>query len=76
MVMSVDDTSGFPDRLETIVPTDAITGSLLGVRIRIGNQSGMTPYGLQPIGEVEDYLLMVGCPQNVCLPIAIEIKKE
>jgi len=76
MVMSVDDTSGFPDRLEAIVPTDAITGSLLGVRIRIGNQSGMTPYGLQSIGEVEDYFLIVGCPQNVCLPIAIEIKKE
>lgn len=72
MVLSANDVSGFPNLLETTIPTDAKTGSPLGVRIRIGNQSGMTPYGMQPIGEVEDYLLDVDRLQNICLPVSIE----
>ena len=70
-----DSTTTFPDRLEVSIPATAQTGTLLGYRIRISNQDNMTPYGLQPNGEVEDYLIEIDCSQ-VCLPVQVNIIKK
>ena len=66
----------FPAYLEIAIPNDALTGSMLGFRIRLSNTDNMTPYGQISSGEVEDYLLGVDCPQGVCLPIGTAIKRE
>lgn len=78
MVINVDDIAdGVISTFITItVPDDAITGSLLGFRIRISNTNMMTPYGRVNSGEVEDYLIGVNCPQLICLPIGTELKRE
>jgi len=65
----------FPTYLTIPIPTSAITGSLVGFRIRLSNTDNMTPYGRIDSGEVEDYLLGIECEQ-VCLPIEVIIKKE
>lgn len=70
-----DSLTSFPDRLEVAIPPDAKIGGLLGLRIRISNQDNMTPYGEQPNGEVEDYLIGISCPQ-VCLPIQATIIRQ
>jgi len=57
-----DPSSGLYDRLEVTIPTDAVTGEYLGLRIRISNQDDMTPYGFISEGEVEDYLIGIECP--------------
>jgi len=58
MVLDVTDpVAGLHDHLEVTVPSDAVTGEYLGLRIRISNQDNMTPYGLVNEGEVEDYLI-------------------
>ena len=76
MVLDVTDPSaGLYDQLEVMVPTDAVTGEFLGLRIRISNQDDMTPYGLIDGGEVEDYLIGLECPTQICLPIDVVIKK-
>ena len=67
-----DSLSPFPNILNITIPADAQQDSLLGLRIRISNQDNMTPYGVQPNGEVEDYLIGIGCPQ-VCIPIQATI---
>ncbi len=66
----------FPASMDIIVPIDALTGSLLGFRIRLSNTDNMTPYGQVNSGEVEDYLLGIDCPQVICLPLNIEIQKK
>ena len=70
-----DEVTSFPDRLEVAIPSNVVVGSLIGLRIRISNQDNMTPYGEQPNGEVEDYLIGIACPQ-VCLPIQATIIRQ
>ncbi|MEM6318182.1 MAG: SdrD B-like domain-containing protein, partial [Bacteroidota bacterium] len=73
MVIDWDDGGGpLPNRMPITIPPNATTGSQLGWRIRISNQDNMTPYGLQPNGEVEDYLIGIDCPQ-ICLPVNIRV---
>ena len=64
------------DQLEITIPNDAVTGEFLGLRIRISNQDDMTPYGLIPSGEIEDYLIGIGCPNQICVPIETAIIRE
>ena len=72
-----DNTDGvFPSYLEITVPNNALTGSLLGFRVRLSNSDNMTPYGKVSSGEVEDYLLGVNCPQVRCLPVETTIIRE
>lgn len=66
----------FPAYLTIPIPNTATTGSLLGFRIRLSNTDNMTPYGRVNSGEVEDYLLGIDCPQMICLPIEVELKRE
>ncbi len=66
----------FPAYMDIMVPDDAVTGSLLGFRVRLRNTDNMTPYGRINSGEVEDYLLGIDCPQVICLPIEIEVIKK
>ncbi len=66
----------FPSYIEISVPVDAVIDSLLGFRIRLSNTDNMTPYGKVRSGEVEDYLLGIGCPQAPCLPVSISIIKQ
>lgn len=70
-----DEVTSFPNRLEVTVPSNVMVGGLLGLRIRISNQDNMTPYGLQPNGEIEDYLLGIACPQ-VCIPIQATVIRQ
>ncbi len=65
----------FPSFMEITVPVDAVTGSLLGFRVRLSNTDNMTPYGRIDTGEIEDYLLGLDCPQVICLPIEFELKR-
>ena len=77
IVANLDDgSSGFPSYLSITIPSNAKTGSLLGVRLRLSNTDGLTPYGPANSGEIEDFLIGVGCPQVICLPTAIEINKD
>ena len=66
----------FPVSMNINVPSDALTDNLLGFRIRLSNSDNMTPYGKVNSGEIEDYLIGIECPQPVCLPIEIEMKRE
>ena len=77
MVVDLKDNADgvFPDRLLISVPHDATTGSLLGLRIRLSHTDNMTPYGLITSGEIEDYMIGIGCPQVVCIPIGVNIKR-
>lgn len=76
MVLDVTDpSSGMHNRLEVTVPNDAVTGAYLGLRIRISNQDNMTPYGLIDGGEVEDYLIGIDCPTQICVPIDVTIRR-
>ena len=76
MVADWDDSLGaLPDRLEVTIPANATQDTLLGLRIRVSHQDNMTPYGLQVNGEVEDYLIGIGCPQ-VCVPIQVTRLKK
>lgn len=70
-----DHTDGvFPSNLNLTVPSGA-AGGLLGLRIRLSKTDNMTPYGLINSGEVEDYLIGVDCPPNICVPVSITIRK-
>lgn len=66
----------FPTHLEIAVPSTVLTDNLLGFRVRLSNTNNMTPYGRVNSGEVEDYLIRVDCPINICSPIETMIKKE
>lgn len=66
----------FPSFLTINIPNDAVKGVQVGFRIRISNEDNMTPYGRVASGEIEDYLLGIDCPQNICLPVEIDINKE
>ena len=72
----IDPSSGLYDHLEITIPPDAVTGVFLGLRIRISNQDGMTPYGLINEGEVEDYLIGIECPTQICVPINTTVIKR
>ena len=75
-IFSADDASAtFPTYLEIPIPNNATKGALLGMRVRLSLEDGMTPYGLMPNGEIEDYLLGIDCPQ-VCLPIEVAILRK
>ena len=58
--------------IDLLVPDHAVIGSKLGFRARLSHQSGLTPYGPAPEGEVEDYLIMVE-EHDICLPLVIII---
>ena len=66
----------FPPFMEIAIPANALTGSLLGLRVRLSNTDNMTPYGIINSGEVEDYLIGIDCPSVICIPATIEIRKE
>ena len=55
------------------VPSNATQNQALGVRFRLSHTDNMTPYGQVDSGEVEDYLISVGCPLEQCLPATIQI---
>lgn len=77
LVLDVNDGNGampIADKLEILVPTNAVTEVYIGVRIRISLQDDMTPYGALKSGEVEDYLLYLKCPR-ICLPITAELRR-
>ena len=77
MILDVTDpSSGLYDLLEVTVPSDAVTGAYLGLRIRISNQDNMTPYGLISEGEVEDYLIGIECSKQICVPIKITVLRK
>ena len=77
MVFDVSDAGDSAyDRLAITIPNDAVTGEFLGVRIRISHQDNMTPYGLISSGEIEDYLIGLECPNQICVPIEIEINRQ
>ena len=77
MVFDVADTGDSAyNQLEIMVPNDAVLGEFLGLRIRISHQDNMTPYGLIPSGEIEDYLIGIGCPNQICVPIETAIIRK
>ena len=70
MVADFDDgSSAFPRYVSVTVPLNVQSGENLGVRIRLSNEDNMTPYGLVNSGEVEDYLINIGCQDDNCLTI-------
>lgn len=77
MVFDVMDTgSSAYNRLEVTVPTNAVIGEYLGLRIRISHQDNMTPYGKIESGEIEDYLIGLDCKIQICLPINATINRQ
>ena len=76
MVADLNSINTFPPYLETTVPNDAKTGSLLGFRLRLSHRDNMTPYGQVDSGEIEDYLLGIDCPQVHCLPVEVEVLRQ
>ena len=64
------------DRIEITSPTNAVSQQFLGFRIRISNQDNMTPYGIMSEGEVEDYLIGLDCPTQICVPMGVQIKRK
>ncbi len=77
MVFDVSDTgSSAYDRIAITVPIDAVTGQFLGLRIRISHTDNMTPYGKINSGEIEDYLIGLDCPTQICVPIQSTINRK
>lgn len=77
MVANVDDIMmSIASSIEILIPTNALTNSLLGFRVRLSNTNNMTPYGKVRSGEVEDYLLEIKCPQSPCLPFSLNILEK
>ena len=74
--MIFDETNPSDPYIEVTVPNDAVIGEFLGLRIRISHQDNMTPYGLMSEGEVEDYLIGLECPNQICIPINLTIERE
>ncbi len=70
-----DETTMFSDRMEVTIPSIVKLDTALGWRIRISHQDNMTPYGPQPNGEVEDYLVTVACSE-ICIPIKATVLKK
>ena len=70
-----DETTIFSDRMEVTIPSTVKLDTALGWRIRISHQGNMTPYGPQPNGEVEDYLITIAC-SDICLPIKATIIRQ
>ena len=58
------------------IPDNATTDQLLGYRARLSHTDNMTPYGQVDSGEVEDYLILVECKENICVPARIEISND
>ena len=77
VVANMDDsTASFPTILSIMVPATAKEESLLGVRLRLSNTDGLTPYGPANSGEIEDFLIGISCDQVICLPATINISKD
>lgn len=68
--------SGLHDRIAVTLPTNAVTGEQLGLRIRISHQNDMTSYRQVNSGEIEDYLLIVNCAPQTCIPINAVIMRQ
>jgi len=66
--MVFDATNPSASFITVTVPSGAVTGEFLGVRIRISNEDNMTPYGRIESGEVEDYLIGLECKTQICVP--------
>ncbi len=66
----------FPAFLEIMIPENVSINNNLGFRIRLSNTNNLTPYGQANSGEVEDYVLNINCPSEVCLPIAVKVQRE
>lgn len=58
------------------IPSTAVQNQYLGVRFRLSHSDNMTPYGAASAGEVEDYVLQLGCPPTRYLPIKIIINNK
>ena len=70
MVANLDDgTNSFPENVSVAIPSDAVYGQSLGIRIRLSNEDDMTPYGPEISGEVEDYIIEIECGDGPCLNI-------
>ena len=70
MVANLDDgTNSFPENVSVAIPSDAVYGQSLGIRIRLSNEDDMTPYGPEISGEVEDYIVEIECGDGPCLNI-------
>jgi len=78
MVENIDNIGNgtFSNIMTINVPPSAVTSTLVGFRVRYSNTDEMTPYGPINSGEVEDYLIGIDCPQVICLPVTIELKRE
>ncbi len=79
MVVNINDENNigtFPTSVTIAVPTDATTGQALGVRFRLSNTDNMTPTGQITSGEVEDYIIGINCPANICLPVQTTVIKK
>jgi len=74
--MVLDETNPSLGYMEVTVPTDAVTDEYLGLRIRISHQDNMTPYGMIANGEIEDYLIGIACPNQICVPIETNINRQ
>lgn len=74
IVVDLDDSGGnYPAFVTITVPNDAATETDLGVRFRLSLTDDLTAYGTANSGEVEDYLIQVICPTDVCLPINADL---
>ena len=76
VVTANDELTPFANPLQLSIPNDAKTGALIGMRVRLSLSEITSPHGLLGSGEVEDYLIGIDCPQVICLPIEVELKKE
>jgi len=77
MIFDVTDPNqGLYNVINMNVPADVLTGDFIGLRIRISNEDNMTPYGKIENGEVEDYLIGIECPIQICVPISTTINKK
>ena len=78
MILDLSDDSAGDFGLSIItvnVPNNAIQNQPIGVRFRLSHTNNMTPYGFIESGEVEDYLISIGCPLDQCLPTQINVTK-
>ncbi|MEM1120955.1 MAG: SdrD B-like domain-containing protein, partial [Bacteroidota bacterium] len=66
----------FPAFIETTIPDAAVTGDLVGFRVRLSNSPNTMPTGRVNSGEVEDYSISVNCPTSNCLTAEELLKKE
>ena len=66
--------------IPVFVPADALLTNAIGSRFRVStdNVTIASPCGTISCatdGEIEDYLIQVECPPEVCLPVQIQINR-